>query len=293
LSRRYFQTTATVINGGGGVNTVAYRGPYNNYLVQKQSDGSIRVMSQSTAEGPDTLTNVQILQFSDQSIDSTSIGQVPAPVITAVVNAADFKSEALSAGAWISILGQNLGQAETAASVNTVTLGWASVSVCGMPAVLSYNSGPINTNGSTSWQINALLPDGVAGQASCPMVVTVGGQASRPVSVAITSGIMEVFRFTSSAGTLPTITHADYSLVGPVNAGLAPAKPNETVIAWATGDCSTPTTTVGGTPAAVAFSGRVAAGLCQINFTVPKSPGGSNQLSFSTSPNPYSLWISE
>ena len=119
---------------------MAYRGPYNNYLVQKQSDGSIRVMSQSTAEGPDTLTNVQILQFSDQSIDSTSIGQVPAPVITAVVNAADFKSEALSAGAWISILGQNLGQAETAASVNTVTLGWASVSVCGMPAVLQFRS---------------------------------------------------------------------------------------------------------------------------------------------------------
>ena len=70
------------------------------------------------------------------------------------------------------------------------------------------------------------------------------------------------------------------------------AKPNETVIAWGTGDCLTPGVTVGGTRATVAFSGRVAPGLCQINFVVPNSPTGSNQLNMSTSPNIYSLWVS-
>lgn len=214
------------------------------------------------------------------------------PSIAGVVNGADFKSEALSAGAWISVFGQYLGQAATWSSANTVTLGGASVSICGLPAVLSYNSGPVTTNGSTSWQLNALVPDGVAGQTSCLVVVTAAGLASQPASVAIAGGVIELFGFTSSAGPLPILTHADYSLVGPVSAGLTPAKPNETVIAWGTGDCSGPGLTVGGTPATVVFSGRVAPGLCQINFVVPNSPTGSNQLKLSTSPNLYSLWVS-
>ena len=108
----------------------------------------------------------------------------PVPSIAAVVNGADFKAEALSAGAWISIFGQNLGQAATWTSANTVTLGGASVSVCDLPAALSYNSGPVTTNGSTSWQLNALVPDGVAGKTSCPVVVTLAGLASQLASLA-------------------------------------------------------------------------------------------------------------
>jgi uncharacterized protein (TIGR01370 family) len=57
--------TSDVIDGGGGTNTVVYRGLSSNYTVTKQSNGSYLVISASTAEGPDTLTNVQILQFSD------------------------------------------------------------------------------------------------------------------------------------------------------------------------------------------------------------------------------------
>jgi uncharacterized protein (TIGR01370 family) len=60
--------TSDVINGGSGSNTVIYRGPYSNYTVVKQANGSYLVTSQLTAEGPDTLTNIQTLQFSDQSI---------------------------------------------------------------------------------------------------------------------------------------------------------------------------------------------------------------------------------
>jgi uncharacterized protein (TIGR03437 family) len=114
-----------------------------------------------------------------------------------------------------------------------------------------------------------------------------------PFNVAITSGIMEIFQFATSEGTLPIITHADYGLVGPGSAGLAPAKPNETVIAWATGDCSTPIVTVGGVSATVAFSGRVGPGLCQINFVTPNGAVGSTQLTISTSPSMYTLWTSE
>jgi uncharacterized protein (TIGR03437 family) len=208
------------------------------------------------------------------------------------LNGADFKSEALSPGAWISIFGQNLGQSATATAANTVTLGGASVSVCGLSAALSYNSGPVTTNRSTSWQLNALVPDGVAGQTSCFVVAAVAGLTSQPATIAIASGVMELFGFTSSSEPLPIITHADYSLVGPAAAGLTPAKPNETVIAWGTGDCSLPAVTVGGTGATVAFSGRVGPGLCQINFVVPNSSPGSSPLKLSTSPNLYSFWVS-
>jgi uncharacterized protein (TIGR03437 family) len=234
-------------------------------------------------------TAEQIVSRIYQQINSTAT----TPSITAIVNAADFKSETLSPDAWISILGQNLGQLEAASSANTVALGGASVTVCGTPAVLNYNSGSVTANGSTGWQINALLPDGVAGPTSCPVVVTVGTQASLPVSVAIAGGIMELFQFATSAGTLPIITHADYSLVGPVSAGLAPAKSNETVVAWATGDCSRPAVTVGGISATVAFSGRVGPGLCQVNFAIPNTSSGSSRLGISSSPNIYTLWVSQ
>ena len=235
-----------------------------------------------------------IIEVAGEQIRLTQAAVIPAvPSITAVVNGADFKSETLSAGAWISIIGQNLGQLETASGANTLTLGGASVMICGTPAVLNYNSGPVTRNGATGWQINALVPDGVAGQTSCPVVVTVSTQASPPVNVAIASGVLELFPFTTSGGSLPIITHADYSLVGPATAGLVPAKPTETVIAWATGDCSAPNLTVGAASASVAFSGRVGPGLCQINFVVPNAPTGNNQLSISTSPNTYSLWISQ
>ena len=60
--------TSDVIDGGGGTNTVVYRANKSNYTVSKQSDGSYLVTSATTAEGPDTLTNIQILQFADTTM---------------------------------------------------------------------------------------------------------------------------------------------------------------------------------------------------------------------------------
>jgi hypothetical protein len=65
-------------------------------------------------------TAEQILSQIYQEINASF--QASAPSITAVVNGADFKSEALSPSAWISILGQNLGQPETARLQSIMTL---------------------------------------------------------------------------------------------------------------------------------------------------------------------------
>jgi uncharacterized protein (TIGR03437 family) len=213
------------------------------------------------------------------------------------VNAADLEAEALSPGTWFAVFGQNLGSAAQWTNANTFALGGASVTMCGIPAAVSYNSGRVVTNGATGWQLNALTPDGVAGQTSCPVVVTVDGQAVAPVTVNIGSGILELFSFASSGGSLPVITHADYSLVGPSSAGLIPAQPGEAVIAWGTGDCLSPTVTVDGNVAPVLSSERVEAGLCQLNFSVPLlsaalGSGGESQLKISSSPNAYTLSVS-
>ena len=65
------------IDGGGGTNTVIYSAPYSNYTIVKQSDESYLVTSRSTAEGPDRLTNIQTLKFSDQSINLSSFKKYP------------------------------------------------------------------------------------------------------------------------------------------------------------------------------------------------------------------------
>jgi hypothetical protein len=65
----YLPDTRDVIDGGGGTNTVVYRGPYAGYSVTRQADGSWIVASGTTAEGPDALTNIQKLIFSDRQMD--------------------------------------------------------------------------------------------------------------------------------------------------------------------------------------------------------------------------------
>ena len=222
---------------------------------------------------------------------SSPLSAGPSIASNGIVNGADFQVEALPPDTWFTIFGQNLGSAAQWTNANTFTLGGASVTVCGMPAAVSYSSGPVTSNGATVWQLNALTPDGVAGQTSCPVVVTVDGQASAPVTVNIASGILELFSFASAGSLLPVITHADYSLVGPSSAGLIPAKPGEAVIAWGTGDCVSPAITVEGMAAAVFSSGSAEAGLCQLNFLVPSGSSGESQLKISTSPNAYTLSV--
>jgi uncharacterized protein (TIGR03437 family) len=222
---------------------------------------------------------------------STPASGTPSIPSNGIVNAADLEAEALPPGTWFSIFGQSLGTSAQWTNANTFTLGGAGVTVCGIPAAISYNSGPVITDGATNWQLNALTPDGVAGQTSCPVVVTVNGQEVAPVTVNIASGILELFNFQSSGGSLPVITHADYSPVGPVSTGLVPAQPGETLTAWGTGDCVSPTITVAGNAAPVLSSARVEAGLCQLNFSVPAGSGGNSQLKISTSPNAYTISV--
>ncbi len=68
IASPYLANTSDIIDGGGGTNTVVYRSASNYYTVTKQADGSWVVVSGVTAEGPDTLKNIQNIQFSDKTI---------------------------------------------------------------------------------------------------------------------------------------------------------------------------------------------------------------------------------
>jgi serine/threonine protein kinase len=67
-SLAFLMDTSDVIDGGGGINTVIYRGLYSNYSITQLAGGSWLITSGTTAEGPDKLTNIQKLIFSDKQI---------------------------------------------------------------------------------------------------------------------------------------------------------------------------------------------------------------------------------
>ena len=72
MASPYPAKTSDTIDGGGGTNTVIYRAASNNYTLTKQSNGSWLVTSAATAEGPDTLTNIQKVTFSDKTVSLTN-----------------------------------------------------------------------------------------------------------------------------------------------------------------------------------------------------------------------------
>ncbi len=64
----YPTDNSTTIDGGGGHNTAIYWGPFSAYKTTLQLDGSLLVTSLATREGPDTLRNIQQLQFVDDCL---------------------------------------------------------------------------------------------------------------------------------------------------------------------------------------------------------------------------------
>jgi hypothetical protein len=75
-----FPTSASqAIHGGGGDNTVVYSSPSSNYSVTVNADGSLLVTSSVTAEGPDTLTNIQQIQFADTTVTVPTINTAALP----------------------------------------------------------------------------------------------------------------------------------------------------------------------------------------------------------------------
>ncbi|HSH93392.1 MAG TPA: hypothetical protein VK968_04550, partial [Roseimicrobium sp.] len=70
--RSYPTDNRSTIDGGTGVNKVVYRGNYASYGITRPDGIAWNVSATATAEGPDTLTNIQKFEFKDLTADLTA-----------------------------------------------------------------------------------------------------------------------------------------------------------------------------------------------------------------------------
>ncbi len=161
------------------------------------------------------------------------LGPRQAAVVTAVVNAFDGSSGAVVPGGLVSIYGSGLGNA---------------VSWNGLVSPILFAS---------AGQINAQVPEGLAGAAEARLVVE-GATAAATLPVA-----------TARVGLFPRVWNQD----GGVNAPALPARPGEIVVLYATGHggATGAEVTVGGRPAEVLYADAAPGtmGVMQLNVRIP------------------------
>jgi len=194
-----------------------------------------------------------------------------------VINAAS-GAPGVAPGAWISIYGTNLSTAIAGATANDLvngylptTLGGASVTIDGKSAYLNYVS---------PTQINVQAPsDSATGSVTVTVTNSSGSGSTAATMQAVMPGL-----FTSS-NYVVAVRWPDNAIV---NSTAVAAKAGDILEIYATGlgatttsvppglvfsgayaNTTTPAVTIGGTTAAVSYSGLVGAGLYQINLTVP------------------------
>ncbi len=222
-----------------------------------------------------------------------ALAQTPIIAEGGVVDAASFRAPVVP-GSLVAIFGSNL--ASVSLSANTIplhfTLGAVSVSFNGVPAPLLYVS---------PQQINAQLPWDVSAAGPVNVVVTNGSSVSVPQTVQVAPVAPAVY---GTAGHAVAI-NLDGSLAAPAGSipGLAThsAVPGDTIILLASGlgtvnppaisgnnsldtlrsTVTAPIVSIGGVPAAVAFSGLSPqfVGVYQLNVVVPSALAPANAVS--------------
>jgi len=222
----------------------------------------------------------------------------PSPVFqpTGVTNAAA-SSAGLAPNTFVSITGGALSatsrtwnNGDFAGNKLPTSINGVSATVNGEPAYVEFVS---------STQLNVLLPvDLPSGQAQVQTVNN--GLESAPVTVNIQAVGPAFFMLTGNK--YVAAEHADGSLAAPAGlisgATSTPAKGGETIAIYANGlgptqpavtngqlittplnMAVTPTVTIGGAPATVAFAGLISPGLYQVNVVVPNGlPAGDNAI---------------
>ncbi len=212
---------------------------------------------------------------------------IPKPVITAVANAANYITSAVSPGENVAIFGVGIGPATLA--YGTV-VNSAFTTVAGNTRVL-FDNVPAPVFYSSTGQTSVWVPYGVNGRTSTNIVVEYSGVQSAPVSYNVVATVPGIYT-QNSQGTGPgSILNQDNTLNGAAN----PEKRGNVISIYMTGEGQTNpggvdgaiippvasalkypllpvTVTIGGVDAVVAYAGSAAgevSGLMQVNVTIP------------------------
>jgi uncharacterized protein (TIGR03437 family) len=226
------------------------------------------------------------------TVPVTLIVQQSAPVLNAVVNAANFQAGALSPGEIVTVFGSNIGPSGLVGShVNSrgaldSILGTTRIYFDDVPAPLIYSS---------NQQASAIVPYEVAGKATTRVQVEYLGTRSAPIAFFVVASAPAFFTFSSSGQGPAAALNED----GSVNTQHNGADPGSIVVLYATGQgVTTPDgvdgllaasvyprpvlpvrVTVAGQDSEVLYAGaapQLAAGLLQINVRLPSGlPPGS------------------
>jgi uncharacterized protein (TIGR03437 family) len=272
-SSSVYWVTLSPTSGSAGDKLSVSVNPFN--LAAGSYTGNVQITAPGATGSPASITVTLVV-----------VGTQPAGTITAVTNGASFGATIASA-TWITIFGANL----SATTANWNATGFAnnllptsvdglSVTVNGIPAYVNYIS---------PTQINVLAPDDPT-TGTVQVQVTAAGQKSN--SFAAQKQALSPAFFTFDNGKYVAAQHANYTLLDTT----APAQPGETILLYGTGFgptdpalptaglvtpgqtypvTNTPTITIGGVKATVAFAGLIESGLYQLNVIVPSNlPSG-------------------
>lgn len=239
---------------------------------------------------------------------------VPAPTLSgAVVHGALFAPGAVVPGMFGSVFGQRLGRCGEPSRDAAYELGGLGITVCDLPARLY---ACIRTDATETYQVNFLVPSGIAGQAQCAIKAKIDGVDSNTLVVAVASQRLGLFQFRAGDTLLPIITNAAYQLIGPPSIAnyLVGAKRGEPVILWATGGGTTdvlvrdneqaptaeplarlsnvPVVSIGGQVSTVLFAGRAPGftGLDQIVVLVPRTAQSGRSV-LQMGERGYDFWV--
>jgi uncharacterized protein (TIGR03437 family) len=222
--------------------------------------------------GKGTSLGVKVLVQAPPAASASGVFINPAGVVNAG-SLAPFTAS-WAPGELVSIYGTNLAPAAASDASAPTTVNGVQVLVNGAPAPI-YSVSP--------GQINAVIP--ISLNANTTPVATLQvinrGVASNTVYNYVSQTQPGVF---TSAGNLPAVQHADYSLVS----SSSPAQIGETLLVYLTGlgqvdsggkATNSITASIGGVPATIQFAGTNSAvgGSYQMNVTVPSgiSPGNA------------------
>ena len=211
-----------------------------------------------------------------------------APVVRAVVNAANSDSTAIARGSFMSIYGQNLGAQAGPPSALPLptTLGTTQVTV-------KSNSGPTTYKAFLHFvspgQINAVLPSTVPAGAAT-IAVTVGTATSAAAPFQVVDSNFGMFTLNSQPAGMAIAQNFESATSLPLNLYTSPARQGQTMILWGTGlgpytagsDDGPPQAgnivanakvLVAGNEITPLYAGRAPGipGVDQINFTLPDS----------------------